>query len=154
MYTVVFKVDVPTTQSQPSESTQGMHRITSTSRTPNPEVTEGESSAQPKPTMIRFHVPRRPDLETPIPTSVNVSKVKEHMVDKELDQLLEGAENVDVDAFMDDVLNKEESAGDEFELRRREKGKGIEEIKDTPLPTPIRSPRTHIAYLSSDKETL
>ncbi|GJW67712.1 hypothetical protein Tco_0122136 [Tanacetum coccineum] len=110
------------------------------------------------------------------------------MVDEELDQLLEGTENVDVDAFMDDVLNiqedhdnrieqrsdkkslkveidadmvnisnddvEEESAGDDFELRRRDKGKGIEETKDTPPPTPIRSPRTHIAPLSSDKETL
>ncbi|GJS57092.1 hypothetical protein Tco_0651876 [Tanacetum coccineum] len=108
------------------------------------------------------------------------------MMDKELDQLVEGTKNVDVDVFIDDVLNsqedldtkieprsdkeslevekdvdmvniandeEEESAGDEFELRR-EKRKGIEETKDTPLPTPIRSPRTHIAPLSSDKETL
>ncbi|GKD20478.1 hypothetical protein Tco_1222181 [Tanacetum coccineum] len=59
------------------------------------------------------------------------------MMDEELDQLLEGAENVDVDAFMDDVLNKEESAGDEFELRRREKGKGIEDIRDTPPLDPL-----------------
>ncbi|GKC31069.1 hypothetical protein Tco_1038363 [Tanacetum coccineum] len=29
---------------------------------------------------------------------------------------------------------KEESAGDEFELKRREKGKGIEETRDTPYP--------------------
>ncbi|GJZ03527.1 hypothetical protein Tco_0536802 [Tanacetum coccineum] len=117
-----------------------------------------------------------------------VSKVKEHMVDKELDQLLEGAENVDVDAFMDDVLNsqeypgtrietmsykespkvkksvddviitnddvEEESSRDEFELRRREKRKGIVETKDTSPSTSIRSPSTHIASLSTDKETL
>ncbi|GJY91768.1 putative reverse transcriptase domain-containing protein [Tanacetum coccineum] len=83
----------------------------------------------------------------------NVAKVKEHIVDEELDQLLEGAKNVDMDAFMDDVFNsqkdlgtkiepksdkespeaekdavmvtisnddvEEESAGDEFELRKR-----------------------------------
>ncbi|GJU72215.1 hypothetical protein Tco_1263620 [Tanacetum coccineum] len=117
----------------------------------------------------------------------NVEKVKEHMVDEELEQLLERTENVDVDAFMDDVLNsqedpgtriepmsdkespevekdvdmviindgeEEESSGDEFKLKRREKGKGIEEARDTPPPTPNRSPRTHIAPLSSDKETL
>ncbi|GKE14163.1 hypothetical protein Tco_1421740 [Tanacetum coccineum] len=116
----------------------------------------------------------------------NVEKIKEHMMDEELEQLLEGTHNVD--AFMDDVLNskkdpdirieprsdkespkvmesadiltihdeevEEESAGDEFELRKREKRKGIEETRDTPLPTPIRSPKTHIALLSSDKETL
>ncbi|GJY84554.1 hypothetical protein Tco_0497930 [Tanacetum coccineum] len=214
MHVAVFQVDVPMTQSQPIESTQGTHRTTSAPRTPNPEVTEGESSAQRKPTMIRFRVPRRPDHETPIPIVVevditnleeatqisiaqrsledleaqqNVEKVKEHRVDEELEQLLEGTENVDVDAFMDDVLNsqedpdtrietkidkespkaekdadmmiinneeEEESVGDEFELRMREKGKGIEETRDTPLTTPIRSPRTHIAPLSLDKETL
>ncbi|GJT67101.1 hypothetical protein Tco_1018581 [Tanacetum coccineum] len=199
MYTAVFWVDVPTTQSQPIESTQGTHKTNSTPRTPNLEITKGESSAQRKSTVIRFHVPRRPDLETPIPTSVvsdityldeviqmsiatqrrikdyeaqkNVSKVKEHMVDEELDQLLEGVKNVDVDAFMDDVLNsqedpstrvetesykeileakksvddvtitnddvEEELARDEFELRRREKGRGIEKIRDTPHPHPL-----------------
>ncbi|GJT13565.1 hypothetical protein Tco_0860607 [Tanacetum coccineum] len=60
--------------------------------------------------------------------------------------------NDDVTITNDDV--EEESAGDEFELKRREKGTSIYETKDTPLPTLIRSPRTHIAYLSSDKETL
>ncbi|GJX20050.1 hypothetical protein Tco_0222727 [Tanacetum coccineum] len=81
------------------------------------------------------------------------------------------------DAFMDDVLNSQEDLGtrieprsdkespemkkdagmaarDEFELRRRERGKGIEDIKDTPLPTLIRSPRTYIALISLDKEIL
>ncbi|GJU24155.1 hypothetical protein Tco_1162776 [Tanacetum coccineum] len=164
----------------------GTHRITSAPRIPNPEVTEGESSTQFKPTVIRFCVPpKRQDPETPIPTSTeiditnldetlqmsiaiqrsiedykaqqNVAKVKEYMVDEELDQLLKGTETVDVDAFMDDFLNSQEDsdtrikpksdkespkaekdvdmvtihyeeveeglAGDEFELRRREKEK-------------------------------
>nr|GEX43502.1 retrovirus-related Pol polyprotein from transposon TNT 1-94 [Tanacetum cinerariifolium] len=34
--------------------------------------------------------------------------VKKHMVNEELDQLLEGTENVDVDEFMDDILNSQE----------------------------------------------
>ncbi|GJW62827.1 hypothetical protein Tco_0112162 [Tanacetum coccineum] len=110
------------------------------------------------------------------------------MVDEEIENLVEGTENVHVDEFMNDIFNdqeepdnrinprsykespkamkitddltihnddeEEESAGDEFELRQREKGKGIEESKDTYLPTLIRSPRTHIAPLSTDKETL
>ncbi|GJU53435.1 hypothetical protein Tco_1227149 [Tanacetum coccineum] len=95
----------------------------------------------------------------------NVERVQDHLVDEELEQLLEGNENVDTDAFMDKVLNsqedpvtrieprsdkeslevkksddvlifhddgeEEESAGDEFELIRREKEKGTEESKDT-----------------------
>ncbi|GJV51829.1 hypothetical protein Tco_1447570 [Tanacetum coccineum] len=158
---------VHTTQSQPIESTQGTHRTFSALRTHNPETTKGELSAQRKPTMIR---------------------VQEHLVDEELEQLLEGNENMDTDAFMDEVLNSQEdlgtrieprsdkespevkksadmliihdeeeeegSARDKFELKRREKGKGIEESKDTPPPTPIKSPRTHTAPLSTNKETL
>ncbi|GKB73204.1 hypothetical protein Tco_0934616 [Tanacetum coccineum] len=188
--TLIPTQDVPMTQSQPIESTQGTHRITSTPRIPNSEVIEGESSSQRKVTVIRFRLPpRRQDPEMLILTAAetdNVAKVKEHMMDTELYQLVEGTENVDVDVFIDDVLNsqedpdtkieprsdkesleaekdvdmvnidndeEEESAGDEFELRR-EKRKGIEETKDTPSPTTIRSPRTHIAPLSSDKETL
>nr|GEU33822.1 hypothetical protein [Tanacetum cinerariifolium] len=155
MYTAVFRVDVSTTQSQLIESTQGTHKTTRAPRTPNPEITKGESSDQRKPTVISIK-----DYEA----QQNVTKVKEHMVDEELDQLLEGVENIDVDAFMDDVLNiqedpdtrvetgsykkspkakksvddvtitnddvEEESAGDEFELRRRDNGKEIEEIRN------------------------
>nr|GEW14205.1 hypothetical protein [Tanacetum cinerariifolium] len=91
----------------------------------------------------------------------NVSKLKEHMVDEELDQLLESTknENLEVMKSADDVTItnddvEEELAGDEFKLTRREKRKGIKEIEDTPPPTPTRSPRTHIYPLSIDKETL
>ncbi|GJV28993.1 hypothetical protein Tco_1385441 [Tanacetum coccineum] len=45
----------------------------------------------------------------------NVEKVKEHMMDEELEQLLEGTENVDVDAFMDDVLNSQEDPSTRIE---------------------------------------
>ncbi|GJY21210.1 hypothetical protein Tco_0393776 [Tanacetum coccineum] len=138
--------------------TANYRMTTSAPRTPNPATTERESSDQHKPTVIRFHVQRRPNPETPIPTTAeididsldeakrlsiatqrilgdleaqqNVEKVKKHMVDEEIEKLLEGNENVDVETFMD------------------------EETKDTPPPTPIRSPRTHIAPLSMDKETL
>ncbi|GKA51939.1 hypothetical protein Tco_0745135 [Tanacetum coccineum] len=59
MYAEVFRVDVPTTQSQPIESTPGTHRTTSTPRSPNPDVDERESSAQRKSTTIRLHIPPR-----------------------------------------------------------------------------------------------
>ncbi|GJW59191.1 hypothetical protein Tco_0105922 [Tanacetum coccineum] len=176
MSDAVFRVDVPTTQSQPIESTQGIHRTPSALKSPNHVTTKGESSAPCKSTVIRFRVPRRQDPETPIP------------IVAELNHLLDETENVDVDNFMSDILNnqedpitkidpgsykespdvkndvdlvivtaneeEEESAGDEFELRRRVKGNGIEETRSSPPPTPIRSPRTHIAPLSTDKETL
>ncbi|GKE89103.1 hypothetical protein Tco_1566578 [Tanacetum coccineum] len=131
MYATIFRVDVPRSETQLIESTQGTHRTTSAPRTPNPATTKGESSAQHKPTVIRFCVQRRPNPETPIPTTAeididsldeanrlsiatqriledleaqqNVEKVKEHMVDEEIKQLLEGNKNVDVDTFMDEV---------------------------------------------------
>ncbi|GJS45357.1 hypothetical protein Tco_0595478 [Tanacetum coccineum] len=39
-------------------------------------------------------------------------------------------------------------------FQRREKGKIVEESRSTPLPTPIRSPRTHTNLVSSDTEKL
>ncbi|GKB00553.1 hypothetical protein Tco_0828546 [Tanacetum coccineum] len=164
VYAVVFWVDVPTTQSQPIESTQGTHRTPSAPRSPNPVTTEGESRTLCKSTVIRFHMPRRQDLETPITIATeNVEQVKEHIVDEELDHLLDGTKNVDESPEVENDANmvivnankeEEESDRDKFELKRRVKGKGIEETRSSPPPTTIRSLRTHVAPLSTDKETL
>ncbi|GJQ93951.1 hypothetical protein Tco_0005090 [Tanacetum coccineum] len=53
-------------------------------------------------------------------------------------------------------VNKEEDeiTDEVYELKRKEKGKIIEESRSTPLPTPIRSPRTHTNPVSSDIEKL
>ncbi|GKF33557.1 hypothetical protein Tco_0106757 [Tanacetum coccineum] len=45
MYIEVFGLDVPLTQSQRTESTQGTHRTTSVPRLPNPATEPAESSA-------------------------------------------------------------------------------------------------------------
>ncbi|GKC41065.1 hypothetical protein Tco_1053449 [Tanacetum coccineum] len=186
LYVSIFRVDVPTTKSQPIESTQGTHRTLSAPRIPNPVTTQSESSAPRKPTIIGFRVPIQPEPETPIPTAAeididslyeatrlsiatqrsledlesqqNVEKVQEHMDEEYIEKIVEGGDNVDEDnanvLTTNDDDEEEESARDELIPRKREKGKRIEEIRDTSLPTPIRSPRTHIAPLSSDKETL
>ncbi|GJX34875.1 hypothetical protein Tco_0246432 [Tanacetum coccineum] len=62
-------VDVPTTQSQPIESTQGTHRTTSAPRSPNPAIDDKESSAPRKSTVIRLHISQRRStrLTPPIP---------------------------------------------------------------------------------------
>ncbi|GJQ96914.1 retrovirus-related pol polyprotein from transposon TNT 1-94 [Tanacetum coccineum] len=53
------------------------------------------------------------------------------------------------------VNNKDEEITDEvYELKRREKGKIIEETRNSPIPTPIRSPRIHTNLVSSDTEKL
>ncbi|GJT90383.1 hypothetical protein Tco_1079228 [Tanacetum coccineum] len=41
-----------------------------------------------------------------------------------------------------------------YEVKRREKGKIVEESRSTPFPTPIRSPRTYTNLVSSDTEKL
>ncbi|GJW05656.1 retrovirus-related pol polyprotein from transposon TNT 1-94, partial [Tanacetum coccineum] len=57
MYAEVFGLDVPLTQSQPTESTKGTHRTPSAPRSPNPKMDEAESSAPKRSTMIRFCLP-------------------------------------------------------------------------------------------------
>ncbi|GKB42225.1 hypothetical protein Tco_0887167 [Tanacetum coccineum] len=52
------------------------------------------------------------------------------------------------------IEEEEESVEDDYELRRREKGKHVEESRSTPSPTTIRSPRTHSTLISSDTEKL
>ncbi|GJT68444.1 retrovirus-related pol polyprotein from transposon TNT 1-94 [Tanacetum coccineum] len=52
------------------------------------------------------------------------------------------------------IEEEEESAKDDYELRRKEKGKHVEESRSTPSPTTIRSPRTHSTLISSDTEKL
>ncbi|GJY49618.1 hypothetical protein Tco_0439574 [Tanacetum coccineum] len=53
------------------------------------------------------------------------------------------------------VNEEEEEITDEvYELKRREKGKIVEESMSTPFPTPIRSPRIHTNLVSLDTEKL
>ncbi|GJY91464.1 hypothetical protein Tco_0506660 [Tanacetum coccineum] len=59
MYVNVFGIDVPLTQSQPTDSTQGMHRTHSAPRSPNPNMDTGVSSALKRSTVIRFRIPQR-----------------------------------------------------------------------------------------------
>ncbi|GJR41997.1 hypothetical protein Tco_1310100 [Tanacetum coccineum] len=162
MHAEAFGVDIPTTQSQPIESTQRIHRTTSAPRSPNHDVDEGESSAPRKSTVIRLHKIQqslakqksRDELEA----KQNVQKFEEHLIAEEIEKLVEGTENVenaevdsstlrqndnqnDPDTRLEPRSNKEipeveitaevqpvntieeeeDSAEDDYELRRREK---------------------------------
>ncbi|GKC84015.1 hypothetical protein Tco_1139732 [Tanacetum coccineum] len=223
LYAEVFRVDVPTTQSQPIEYTQGTHRTTSGPRTPTPVVAQGESSAQRRSKVIRLRIPLRRSTRltppTPVPTTdeaddlilqdtlqvsladqksheelkekQNVELVKEHLASEEIEKLVEGTENVketkvdestlkkddntnDPGTRLEPMSNKEspevkitvvvtpvnvnekeeELTEDEYELKRREKGKHVEESRNTTFPTPIRSLRIHSTLISSDTEKL
>ncbi|GJS80831.1 hypothetical protein Tco_0747372 [Tanacetum coccineum] len=244
MYVVVFGVDVPTTQSQPIESTQRMHRTLSAPRSPNPKTDERESSALQKSTEhliaeeienlvkgsenvenieVNSSTLRQDDTQTILGTRLeprsdkeslkveitaelqqvrlglvvviivrdddekpytiklslaeqkshdelkaqqNVQKVKEHLIAEEIEKLVEGAKNVEkveespeveITAEVQPVnINKEEeeSTEDDYELKRREKGKHVEESRSTPSPTTIRSPRIHSTLISLDTKKL
>nr|GEW68444.1 hypothetical protein [Tanacetum cinerariifolium]GFA10049.1 hypothetical protein [Tanacetum cinerariifolium] len=155
MYVSVFGVDVPTTQSQPTKSTQETHRTFS----PLGHLT-----------LLLIKVQEHlvdAKIETMMKGTQNVDEDE----DEFMDEIFNDQEDPDtrleprsykespkvkksVDVFIiNDGDDEEESARDEFILKK-EKGNEIEEIRDTPPPTPIRYPRTHIAPLSSDKETI
>nr|GEV67889.1 hypothetical protein [Tanacetum cinerariifolium] len=123
----------------------------------------------------------------------NVETVKEHLMAKEIEKLVEGSENIKVNvevassSFRNDdnqthlgtrleprsdkespevenineiselvniIEEEEESADDDYELKRREKGKHVEEIRNTPSPTTIRYPRIQSTLVSSNTEKL
>nr|GEU30665.1 hypothetical protein [Tanacetum cinerariifolium] len=61
-----------------------------------------------------------------------------------------------VDVVIPVYVNEEEEkiTDDVYELKRKEKGKIVEEFRNTPFPTPIRSFRIYIDLVSSDTKKL
>nr|GEW38921.1 retrovirus-related Pol polyprotein from transposon TNT 1-94 [Tanacetum cinerariifolium] len=84
MYAEVLGIDVPLTQSQPTESIQGTHRTPSAPRSPNPKVDAVESSAPTRSTVNRLQLEARG----------NVALVEEHLAYVEIEKMVEGQENV------------------------------------------------------------
>ncbi|GJT51969.1 hypothetical protein Tco_0978126, partial [Tanacetum coccineum] len=72
MYAEVFGLDVPLTQSQPTESTQVTHRTPSALRSPTPKKDTTESSAPKRSTVIHFRLSERRSTRltppAPVPT--------------------------------------------------------------------------------------
>ncbi|GJT75789.1 hypothetical protein Tco_1042514 [Tanacetum coccineum] len=236
MYAEVFGIDVPLTQSQPTEYTHRTHRTTSAPRSPNPDKEAAELSAPRRSTVIRLRIPERRSTRLTPPASVptvdkademilqdtlqvsltehksreeqearkHVALVDEHLASEEIEKMVDGQENIVDDSSIprndepnipgtrvEPMSNKEspeveitkdkeveitketpvveitnvvipvnvndddEEITDEvYELKRREKGKLIEETRNSPIPTPIRSPRIHTNLVSSDIEKL
>ncbi|GJS57037.1 hypothetical protein Tco_0651821 [Tanacetum coccineum] len=236
MYAEVFGIDVPLTQSQPTESTQGTHRTPSAPRSPNPNKEAAESSAPRRSTVIRLRIPERRSTRLTPPAPVpnvdkademilqdtlqvslaehksreeqeareNVALVDEHLASEEIKKMVDGQENVvddssiprndesnipgtrieprsnkespEVEITKDkeveitketlvvDITNvvipvnvndeDEEITDEVYELKRREKGKIVEETRNSPIPTLIRSARIHSNLVSSDTEKL
>ncbi|GJR63426.1 hypothetical protein Tco_1505588, partial [Tanacetum coccineum] len=211
MYAEVFGIDVPLTQSQPTESTHETHRTTSAPRSLNPDKEAAESSAPRRSTVIRLHIPKRRSTHltppAPVPTidkvdemilqdtlqvslvehksheeqeaRENVALVDEHLASKEIEKMIEPRSNkespeVEITKDKDVEITKEtlvveitnvvipmnvndddeEITDKVYELKRKEKGKLVEETRNSPIPTPIRSPRIHTNLVSLDIEKL
>ncbi|GJT44452.1 hypothetical protein Tco_0953167 [Tanacetum coccineum] len=79
MYAEVFGLDVPLTQSQPTESTQGTHRTPTAPRSPNPKMDTAESGAPKRSTVIHFRLPERRSTRltppAPVPTIDKADKM-------------------------------------------------------------------------------
>ncbi|GJV08274.1 hypothetical protein Tco_1345930, partial [Tanacetum coccineum] len=167
VYAGELNIEVLMTLSQPIESMQEMLSTPGAPMPPNPQ--EQQALLQ-----------SIEDYEA----QQAVKNVDEHLMDEDIENIVEGNEETNVDKFVEDVLNSQEdpdtriepmSHKESLEAEKvvdymtineeveeesaeasliRKKGKGIVEIKDTPITTPIRSPRTVIDYLHSDKEKL
>nr|GEY47022.1 hypothetical protein [Tanacetum cinerariifolium] len=57
-----------------------------------------------------------------------------------------------VEQPVNDIKEEGESAEDDYELKKRVKGKHVKESRHTPLPTTIKSPRIHTTLIYSDTE--
>ncbi|GJR04743.1 retrovirus-related pol polyprotein from transposon TNT 1-94 [Tanacetum coccineum] len=87
----VFGIDVPLTQSQPTESTQGKHRTLSAPRSPNPNMDTRVSSAPKRSTVICFCIPqRRSTCLTPPALVPTVDKANEMILQDTLQVSLAG----------------------------------------------------------------
>ncbi|GJW76024.1 retrovirus-related pol polyprotein from transposon TNT 1-94 [Tanacetum coccineum] len=207
MYAEVFGLDVPLTQLQPTECTQGTHRTTSAPRSPNPAMEPAESMQTAKKAdemilqdMLQVSLAEQKSHEEQ-EARENVALVYEHLAAEEIEKLVEESENVDdssptrhddtsipgtrleprsdkespeVEIVQEkeeettkdtevepnivipvNVDDEEDEITDEvFELRRRAKGKNVEESRISPIPSPTRSPRNLSTLVSSDTEKL
>ncbi|GJX60534.1 hypothetical protein Tco_0291924 [Tanacetum coccineum] len=154
MYAKVFGIDVPLTQSQPTESTQGTHRTPSAPRSPNPKVDAGESSAPKRSTVIHFRIPQRRSTRLTLPAPVPT-------IDKADEMILQDTLQVSLAEYKS---RKEQEARENVELVNKhltseEIEKMMDEpenfIDDSPIP---RNDNQHIPGTrlepKSDKESL
>nr|GEU63954.1 hypothetical protein [Tanacetum cinerariifolium] len=134
MYNVVFGVDVPTTQSQPIESTQETHRTTSALRTPNLDVAEGESSAPRKSTVNRLQQKSHKELEA----KKNKEIFKERLMVEEIEKLVEGIENVEENVEVDSsTLRQNDNQNDLGTRLEPRSNKESPEVEITTVVQPV-----------------
>ncbi|GJU44800.1 hypothetical protein Tco_1202066 [Tanacetum coccineum] len=173
LYVEVFGVDVPTTQSQPTVPTQGTDRTTSAPRTPTLLLLKENrvlNEVLQDTLQVSLAEKKSHDEDE---ARENMEQVKQHLMAEEIEKLVEGSENVaeNVTEYVDENVEVSSSPprNDDsqsvpgtrrktrqwvLKLKRREKGKEIEESRTSLSPTPIRSHRIHSNLISSDIKKL
>ncbi|GJV19324.1 hypothetical protein Tco_1368344 [Tanacetum coccineum] len=130
MYAEVFGLDVPLTQSQPTDSTQGIHMTLSAPRSPAPKKDTTESSAPKRSTVIRFCLPeRRSTRLTPLAPVPTIDKADEmilqdtlhHLASEEIEKIVEGSEI---------VINEPQIPGTRLEPRSDKESPKVESTND------------------------
>ncbi|GJX54026.1 retrovirus-related pol polyprotein from transposon TNT 1-94 [Tanacetum coccineum] len=154
MYAKVFGIDVPLTQSQPTESTQGTHRTPSAPRrstrlTPPalvPTVDKADEMILQDTLQVSLAEHKSREEQE---ARENVELVNKHLASEEIEKMVDSPENVIDDSPI--PWNDDQNI---LGTREGRKGKIVEESRSTPSPTPIRSPRHHTDLVSSDTEKL
>ncbi|GJZ69198.1 hypothetical protein Tco_0632748 [Tanacetum coccineum] len=106
VYVGELNIEVPMTLSQPIESMQETLSTSGAPMPPNPQEQQARSIE---------------DYEA----QQAVKNVDEHLMDEDIENIVEGDEETDADKFVEDLLNKVEEESAEAELKRK-KWKGIE----------------------------
>ncbi|GJU97146.1 hypothetical protein Tco_1326417 [Tanacetum coccineum] len=131
--------NVPTTQSQPIESTQGTHRTTNAPRRstrltpPTPIPTTAEANNIILQDTIQLSLAEQKSHDE-LEAKQNVQKVEEHLIAAEIEKLHRSnkeSPKVEITAEVQPVNINEEgesSTEDNYELKRRGKGKHVEEF--------------------------
>ncbi|GKG42255.1 hypothetical protein Tco_0476553, partial [Tanacetum coccineum] len=104
-------------------------------------------------------IPRNDDQHIP-GTRIEPKRDKESLEVEIVNEEEVEITNVEKVEITNDVIpvnandEEDEITNEVYELKRREKGKIVEESRSTPFPTPTRSPRIHTDLVSSDTEQL
>ncbi|GJW84531.1 hypothetical protein Tco_0157676, partial [Tanacetum coccineum] len=166
MYAEVFGLDVPLTQSQPTESTQGTHR-TPSALVPVPNVEKANEMILQDILQVSLAEHKSQEEQE---ARENVELVNKHLVFEEIEKLVEGSENV-INDSLPPRNDEPQIPGTRLEPRSDKESPEVErsnvkEVEVTNVVIPVNvneeeveitdevSPRTHTNLVSSDIEKL
>ncbi|GJX46509.1 hypothetical protein Tco_0758887 [Tanacetum coccineum] len=151
LYAEVFGVDVPTTHLAEQKSHEELEA------TQNVEKVKEHLIATEIEKLIKGSENVEETVEvtsSPLRNDDNQNDPRTRLEPRSDKESLEVENISDISQPVNVIEEEEELAEDDYELRRREKGKHLEEIRNTPSPIIIRSPRIPTNLISLDTEKL